>query len=197
VKWDSFRPNFFVAANPGTLESFPASYITSFRLPPGNEKVVNGLIRQYPNLSVIDMTAIMNQVKTITNQVAQAVSFVFLFALAAGVVVLYAAIASTQDERLYDAAVMRTLGAHRSQVRAMQAAEFLAIGALAGAVASVGALVLSAIIAERVIKVPYDINWWIPVIGIFGGGIGIALAGLIGTRKAVNAPPLATIRGLV
>jgi putative ABC transport system permease protein len=196
VKWDSFRPNFFVAATPGTLDAFPASYISSFRLPPGNEQVVNGLIRQYPNLSVIDMSAIMEQVKTITEQVAGAVSYVFLFALIAGVVVLYAAIASTQDERLYDAAVMRTLGARRGQIRAMQAAEFVAIGALAGLVASIGALSVSALIAERVINVPYEMNLWIPLIGVGLGGAGIALAGLIGTRKALDAPPLATIRGL-
>ncbi len=196
VKWDSFRPNFFVAATPGTLDEFPASYISSFRLPPGNEQVVNGLIREYPNLSVIDMSAIMEQVKTITEQVAGAVSYVFLFALIAGVVVLYAAIASTQDERLYDAAVMRTLGARRGQIRAMQAAEFLSIGALAGLVASIGALAVSALIAERVINVPYEMNTWIPLIGVGFGGLGIALAGLIGTRKALDAPPLATIRGL-
>jgi putative ABC transport system permease protein len=197
VKWDSFRPNFFVAANPGTLEQFPASYISSFRLAPGNEKVVNDLVRKYPNLSVIDLTAIMAQVKTITNQVAEAVSFVFLFALLAGVVVLYAAIAATQDERLYDAAILRTLGAHRKQVRAMQLAEFLAIGVLAGGVASAGALVLSSVIADRVINVPFEMNGWIPLIGIVGGGLSIALAGLLGTRRAVDAPPLATIRGLV
>ncbi|MBL8520057.1 MAG: FtsX-like permease family protein [Betaproteobacteria bacterium] len=196
VKWESFRPNFFVAATPGTLDEFPASYISSFRLPPDNEKVVSDLIRTYPNLSVIDMSAIMNQVKTISEQVAGAVSFVFLFALFAGVVVLYAAIASTQDERLYDAAVMRTLGARRGQIRAMQAAEFVAIGALAGGVASLGALAVSALIAERVINVPYEMNAWIPLIGVGLGGLGIALAGLIGTRKALDAPPLATIRGL-
>jgi putative ABC transport system permease protein len=197
VKWDSFRPNFFVAANPGTLESFPASYISSFRLAPGNERIVNDLVRKYPNLSVIDLTAIMNQIKTITNQVAEAVSFVFLFALLAGVVVLYAAIAATQDERLFDAAVLRTLGAHRRQVLAMQLAEFLAIGLLAGTVASAGALALSSVIAERVINVPLELNGWIPLIGIAGGGLSIALAGLLGTRKAVEAPPLATIRRLV
>ncbi|MBL8512456.1 MAG: hypothetical protein JNJ55_00575 [Betaproteobacteria bacterium] len=142
------------------------------------------------------MSAIMEQVKTISGQVAGAVSYVFLFALIAGVVVLYAAIASTQDERLYDAAVMRTLGARRGQIRAMQAAEFLAIGALAGLVASIGALSVSALIAERVINVPYEMNGWIPLIGVGVGGLGIALAGLIGTRKALDAPPLATIRGL-
>jgi putative ABC transport system permease protein len=196
VEWDSFRANFFVIASPGLLESYPASYITSFHLPPGNEAVVNGLVQKFPNLSVIDMTAIMSQVRVITNQVADAVSFVFLFTLVAGLVVLYAAIATTQDERVFDAAIMRTLGASRRQMVVLQLAEFLAIGVLSGLIASAGALGLSLVLSERVLNVPYTFNWMIPLIGIVGGGLGIALAGLLGTRKAVDAPPLATIRGL-
>jgi putative ABC transport system permease protein len=196
VEWDSFRANFFVIANRGVLDSYPASYITSFHLAPDNEALVNQLVRQYPNLSVIDLTAIMNQVRAITDQVGNAVSFVFLFALAAGLVVLYAAIATTQDERVFDAAIMRTLGASRLQMVVLQLAEFLAIGLLAGLIASVGAMALAAVLSDRVLSVPYVINWWIPVIGIVGGGLGIAVAGLLGTRKAVDSPPLATIRGL-
>ena len=196
VEWDSFKANFFVIASPGVLNDYPASYITSFHLNPGNESIIDGLVQQFPNLSVIDMTAIMNQVRTITNQVADAVSFVFLFALAAGLVVLYAAIATTQDERVYDAAIMRTLGANRRQMVILQLAEFLAIGLLSGLIASAGALSLATVLSDKVLGVPYTINWWIPVIGILGGGIGIAVAGLIGTRKAVDTPPLMTIRGL-
>lgn len=196
VEWDSFKPNFFVVASPGVLEEYPASYITSFHLARGNEGIVNALVQRFPNLSVIDISAIMEQVRLITDQVANAVSFVFLFALAAGVVVLYAAIAATQDERVFDAAIMRTLGANRRQMLVVQVAEFLAIGLLAGLIASVGAMALSAVISEKVINVPYTLNWWVPAIGILGGGICIALAGLLGTRKAVNSPPLATIRAL-
>lgn len=196
VDWSSFKPNFFVIASPGVLEKYPASYITSFKLAAGNEAVVNGLIKQFPNLSVIDLTAIMNQVRTITNQVANAVSYVFMFALAAGLVVLYAAIASTQDERVFDAAIMRTLGASRKQMIVVQLAEFLAIGLLAGLIASAGAMALAALLSDKVLEVKYVINWWIPVIGILGGGLGVAIAGLLGTRKAVDSPPLATIRAL-
>lgn len=196
VEWDSFKANFFVIASPGVLDSYPASYITSFHLPPGNEAVVNGLVKQFPNVSVIDLTAIMNQVRTITNQVGDAVSFVFLFALAAGLVVLYAAIAATQDERVFDAAIMRTLGASRKQMVVVQLAEFLAIGLLSGLIASAGAMALAMVLSDRVLGVPYQFNPMIPLIGIIGGGIGIAFAGLLGTRKAVSTPPLVTIRGV-
>ena len=196
VEWDSFKANFFILASPGVLENYPASYITSFYLKPGNESIVNGLIQKFPNLSVIDLTAIMTQVRTITNQVADAVSFVFLFTLVAGIVVLYAAIATTQDERVFDAAIMRTLGATRRQMIIVQLAEFLAIGLLAGLIASGGALALATVLSDRVLGVPYSVNWWIPVIGILGGGVGIGIAGLFGTKKAVDTPPLITIRAL-
>ncbi len=196
VVWDSFRPNFFVLASPGVLENYPASYITSFRLAAGNEAVVNGLVQRFPNLSVIDLTAIMTQVRVISDQVANAVSFVFMFALAAGIVVLYAAIASTQDERVFDAAIMRTLGASRKQMIVVQLAEFLAIGVLSGLIASVGAMALAAVLSDRVLNAPYTVNWWIPVFGLVGGGLGVAIAGLLGTQKAVDSPPLATIRQL-
>ncbi len=196
VEWDSFKANFFVLGTPAALDNYPASYITSFHLKPGNEAVVAGLIRQFPNLSVIDMTAIMNQVRAITNQVADAVSFVFVFALAAGLVVLYAAIATTQDERVFEAAIMRTLGASRRQMVVVQLAEFLVIGLLSGLIASGGALALATVLSDKVLGLPYSINYWIPVIGIFGGGVGIAAAGLLGTQRAVSTPPLATIRAL-
>ncbi len=196
VEWDSFRPNFFVIANPGVLDGYPASYITSFYLPPGKDDIANGLVQRFPNLSVIDLSALMEQVRTITDQVARAVSYVFLFALAAGLVVLYAAIASTQDDRIFDAAIMRTLGASRRQMMVVQLAEFLAIGLLSGLIASVGAIALAMVLADRIMSITYVINWWIPVLGILGGGIGVAVAGLIGTRKAVELPPLATLRAI-
>jgi putative ABC transport system permease protein len=145
---------------------------------------------------VIDLSAIMTQVRTITDQVANAVGYVFLFALAAGLVVLYAAIASTQDERVFDAAIMRTLGASRKQMVVVQLAEFLAIGVLSGLIASAGAMILSMVLSDKVLNVPYVINWWIPLIGVGGGAAGVAIAGLLGTRKAVNSSPLATIRAL-
>ena len=196
VEWDSFKANFFVLASPAALENYPASYITSFHLKSGNEAIVTGLIRQFPNVSVIDMTAIMSQVRTITNQVADAVSFVFIFALAAGLVVLYAAIATTQDERVFEAAIMRTLGASRRQMVVVQLAEFLVIGLLSGFIASGGALALATVVSDKVLGLPYSINFWIPAIGILCGGVGIAAAGLLGTQRAVSTPPLATIRAL-
>jgi len=194
VDWDSFKPNFFVIASPPLLASYPASWITSFHLPSAREAVVNGLVDRYPNVSVIDLTAMMAQFQRITDQVSRAVEYVFLFAIAAGLVVLFAAITSTQDERVFEAAVLRTLGASRGQLTIMQAAEFLAIGLLAGCIAAAGAVALAFVISDRVLGVPYEFHWMLPLTGLAIGGVGVAVAGLIGTRRAVAAPPMQTLR---
>ena len=110
--------------------------------------------------------------------------------------VLFAAISSTQDERVFEGAILRTLGADRRQVRTLQLAEFLTIGLLAGTVASAGAVGLAMVLSDRVLGVPYDFHWGLPLAGILIGGAGVAIAGLIGTRRAVNSPPLQTIRAV-
>jgi putative ABC transport system permease protein len=196
VDWDSFKPNFYVIASPALLKSYPASWITSFHLDPGRDDVVAGLVQRFPNVSVIDMSAIMSQIQRITDQVSRAVEFVFLFAIAAGLVVLFAAISSTQDERIFEGAVLRTLGASRRQLATLQLAEFLAIGLLSGAVAAAGAVALAAVLADRVLGVAYDFDPTLPLVGILVGGLGVAIAGLLGTRRVVSSPPLQTLRAV-
>ena len=196
VNWDSFRPNFFVVASPPLLASYPASWITSFHLDSGRDDVITGLVREFPNVSVLDLSAMIAQFQRITDQVSRAIEFVFLFAIAAGVVVLFAAITSTQDERVFEAAVLRTLGASRRQLALMQLAEFLTIGLLAGAVAAGGAVATAMVLSDRVLGVPYEPSWPLPLLGILVSGACVAIAGLAGTRRAVTAAPLQTLRAL-
>ncbi len=196
VDWDSFKPNFFVIASPPLLKSYPASWITSFHLPQGREDVVSGLVQRFPNVSVIDLTAIMAQFQRITDQVSKAVEFVFLFAIAAGLVVLFAAISSTQEERVFEGAILRTLGASRRQLTILQLAEFLTIGVLSGAIAAAGAVGTALVLSERVFGVAYEPSWLLPTVGLVAGAVGVAIAGLLGTRRAVSSPPLQTIRAV-
>ncbi|MFZ9530212.1 MAG: ABC transporter permease, partial [Burkholderiales bacterium] len=168
VDWDSFNVNFFVVSPPGLLEKYPASYVTSFYLPPGNVELLNALVKQFPNFLLIDVAQVLGQVQTMITQVSRAVQFVFLFTLLAGLVVLYAAIASTQDERLYQATIMRTMGASRSQLARANLAEFAVIGALAGLIAAAGANALGYTLAQRVINVGYEFSFALWGIGVFG-----------------------------
>ncbi len=194
VDWDSFQVNFFVVAAPGLLEGYPASYVTSFYLPPGKDALLNQMVEAFPNLTVIDVAAIMSQVRAVMDRVAGAMEFVFLFTLLAGLGVLYAAIVATRDERLYEAALLRTLGASRRQLFAGQLSEFAVIGLLAGLVAAAGASGAGYLLSTRVLNLPYVFNPWLWGVGVPAAGIGVTLAGLLGTRKILVRPPLETLR---
>ncbi len=196
VDWDSFNVNFFVVAPPGLLEAYPVSYVSSFYLPPGNAALLNAIVQRFPNFLLIDVAQVMTQVQNLINQVARAVQFVFLFTLAAGLIVLYAAIASTQDERLYQATIMRTLGASRGQLLRANLAEFAVIGALAGVMAAAGANALGAILAQKVINVGYAFSLDTWAVGIACSMAGIVAAGYLGTRRVVAIAPLRVLRDL-
>ncbi|HET7597486.1 MAG TPA: FtsX-like permease family protein, partial [Burkholderiales bacterium] len=196
VDWDSFNVNFFVLAPPGFLDRHPATYVTSFYLPPQRIEVLNALVRAFPNLLVIDVARILGEVQRMMDQVARAVQFVFLFTLIAGVIVLYAAIAGTRDERLYQASILRALGASRAQVRRAQLAEFGALGALAGLLAGAGANALGVLIAIKVLHLDYGFKGEVWAIGILCGAVGIAIAGYLGTRTALRVAPLRVLQRL-
>jgi putative ABC transport system permease protein len=198
VDWDSFRVNFFALFPPGVLETMPTTYIGAFRTSGANSgnAWVTSLLREFPNVLIIDIDSILRQVQAIIEQVALAVEFVFLFTLLGGVLVLEAAIAATQDERKYDAAILRTLGASERQLVAAQVAEFLTLGALAGLVGAGGATAIGYVLADRVFQIPFGWNPWVWLIGILGGALGVALAGWLGTRGTLRQPPLAVLRQL-
>lgn len=194
VDWDSFNVNFFLIAPPRLLEGQPVSYVTSFHLPARNGELLTALIGEFPNLLVIDVAQVMAQVQKMMTQVSKAVQFVFLFTLLAGLVVFYAAIASTQDERIQQAAVMRTLGASRAQLTRAHLAEFALIGALAGLIAAAGASALGYVLAVKVLNVNYNFSPLTWLIGIACGALGIALAGHLGTRRVLATPPIRVLR---
>jgi putative ABC transport system permease protein len=196
VDWESFRPNFFVVASPGALDGYSASYITAVSVPTGDSAFTRELVNQFPNLSVIDVEAVLNQVRSTAEQVSQVVQVVFWFSLAAGLLVLMAAVSASQDERLLEGGVMRVLGGSRRQLRLAQASEFAAIGLLAGLVAAIAASILSGVVATQVFDLPWKANWQLAAIG---GGLGTLAAlgaGLFATRKVLDAPPSVTLREL-
>ncbi|HEX6794806.1 MAG TPA: FtsX-like permease family protein [Casimicrobiaceae bacterium] len=196
VDWDSFRVNFFALFAPGALDRLPATYIAAFRAPQGDVRWLSGLVQRYPNILSIDVAEILAQVQSIIERVARAVEFVFLFTLAGGLLVLQAAIASTQDERKFDAAIVRTLGASRAQLRGAHAAEFLLLGGLAGFLGAVGATAIGWALADRVFNIPFTGNALVFVYGIVGGALAVLCAGWLGTRETVREPPLRVLREL-
>ena len=195
INWDSFQPNFFIVLSPGALDDMPTTYISSMRIADDQQPMLVTLMRQHPAVSVIDLGAILEQVRGIIEKASLAVQAVFVFTLAAGIAVLFAAVQSTIDERRFESAMLRALGAPRRTVFAGVMAEFAALGAAAGILASAGASVLAAVVAVQLFELPYAFN---PLIWLAGVGAGIAvvcLSGFFAARGAVNAKPVDILRG--
>lgn len=194
LDWDSMRVNFFVLMPPGVLEDAPASYITSFYLPPAQQALGRALVERFPNLTVIDVAALLRQFQDVMSQVAGAVQFVFLFTLAAGIVVLYSALLSAFDERRYELALMRSLGAQRRQLRLALLVELAAIGGCAGLIAAAGAMGLGQLIARQVFELDLPLNLWLPVFSALGGALLAAAIGWLAVRRLLDTPPLLALR---
>ncbi|MEI7842496.1 MAG: FtsX-like permease family protein, partial [Gallionellaceae bacterium] len=190
VQWDSMKVNFFVITSPALLQDFPTSYLSSFYLPSEKANVGDALSQTFPNLLLIDTGAVITQIRTIMDQIAQAISAVFLFTLFSGLAVLYAAILSTQDERSQEAAILRTLGASGRYLRGLHLAEFAVLGAISGLFASGGAVLLGWALARFVLEIPYQASLMIWFVGILGGVLIVTVAGGVATQRIRTLPPL-------
>jgi putative ABC transport system permease protein len=196
VEWDSFRVNFFVIGTPALLQGQPSTYVASFHLPAGSTEVMNEIVRRVPTMVVVDVAALVTQVQAIISQVSKAVTFIFAFTLLAGILVLYAGIDATHDERVREVAVMRTLGASRGQILRAHAAEFGIVGALAGLLAAAASSGLGYAVATRLLGLSLGIDPWVWLLGLGAGTAGVAIAGLLFTRRVLGTPPLASLRQL-
>ena len=194
VQWDSFRPNFFLVFTPWTLEGLAGTWLTSVKLDAAQRDSLAGLVRRFPSVSVFDIDAILAQVREVIDRASLAVQYVFLFTLAAGITVLLAAIQATRDERRYESAMLRTLGARRRVVLAGVASEFTALGMLAGVLAAIGATIAGWLLAREVFDLQYVIDPWVWVFGLAAGAVIVGGAGTLAARDVVNHPPIATLR---
>jgi putative ABC transport system permease protein len=190
VEWDSFNPNFFMVFSPVALEGYPATYINSLYLPEGRDRVIIDLMRNWPSVTAIDLDAVLGQVRDVMDKAALAVQAVFIFTLLAGLTVLWAAVQSTRDERTYESAILRTLGASRNRVLAGVAAEFLAIGLLAGTLATIGAMVASYFLATRLFELEYQLNLPVMLAGPLLGMAFVGLSGLLATWRVITRAPV-------
>ena len=194
LRWDSMKVNFFVIAPPALLGKFPASYISAFRVPPGREAALNQLALEFPNLTIVDIGAALRQAQDVVDQLIAAVQFIFVFALGAGLLVLYSALVATEDERRREAAVMRVYGASRAQVSGAQRVEFLAMGLLAGCLATLGASVIGQLLARRVFELDLPPSMALLVAGPLAGIVLLSLNAWLSSRKVLRASPALTLR---
>ncbi|MEM1262395.1 MAG: FtsX-like permease family protein [Pseudomonadota bacterium] len=194
IQWDSFEPNFFMVLSGGALDQFPRTFITALRVDDSQRNAMLTLAREHPSVSVIDTGAIIEQVRGIIDRASLAVQAVFLFTLGAGLVVLFAAVQTTLNERRYESALLRTFGARSGTVFAGVAAEFLAIGLAAGLLAALGASALGWVAARELFQLSYGFDPMLWLAGFLGGAAVVGLSGIIAARSAVTTPPVRVLR---
>ena len=194
LDWDSMRVNFFVMSPPGLLENFPVSFITSFHLPADQADVVPELVRSFPNLTVIDVAALVRQLHATIDQVSRAVQLVFGFAVLAGLAVLYAALQASSDERRHELAVLRALGARGRQLSSALLAEFAALGALAGLLAGFAASLIGFGLARFAFRLDYLPQPALWLIGMAAGVVLVVAAGWLGASSMLRQSALPALR---
>jgi len=195
VKWDTFQPNFFIVFAPGVLEGTAGTYLTSAYFAPGAARSLAQLAHRFPSVSIFDIDELLAQVRSVLDKAALAVQSVFVFTLFAGLTVLLAAVQSSRDERRYESAMLRTLGASRGTVVQGVLAEFATLGSLSGLLAALGASLAAFYLTTHWLELHYvfEVLPWIE--GVFGGALLVAAGGWLATRSVIDQPPLTTLRG--
>ncbi len=193
VNWDSFQPNFYMIFEPGTLQDMPTTYMTSFHLPPGRDRELVQLARDFPSATLLQVEALLGQLRSILAQVSLAVEYVLLFVLAAGLAVLFAGLQATLDERIRQGALLRALGADRALLLKARRTEFGLLGATSGLLAALGCELVSALLYQFVFNLRWQPHPWLLLLPLVGALL-VGGAGVLGTRRALNASPLNVLR---
>jgi putative ABC transport system permease protein len=194
VKWDTFQPNFFIVFAPGVLEGTAGTYLTSAYFAPGAAHSLAQLAHRFPSVSIFDIEELLAQVRAVLDKVALAVQSVFVFTLFAGLTVLLAAVQSSRDERRYESAMLRTLGASRSTVVQGVLAEFATLGSLSGLLAALGASLAAYYLTTQWLELHYVFEFLPWIEGLVGGALLVAAGGWLATRSVIDQPPLSSLR---
>jgi putative ABC transport system permease protein len=194
LDWGSMRVNFFVILNPQALTEMSQSWITAFHLPPQQGAAMNAMSREYPNLTVVDVGGLLRQVQQVLDQVVTAVEFLFVFTLASGVLVLYAALMGSQDERSRESGLLRALGATRRQLAQAQMIELALVGGLSGLLAASGAAAMGWALATYQFKFEWSFSPVVWLAGLVAGALCAVVGGWLGLRNVLRQPPLQTLR---
>jgi len=196
LRWDTMKPNFYMVFSPGSLDAYPSTFITSFYLAEGQKELLNGLVKKYPSTTILEVDLILQQFKTLLNQLTQAINFLLYFALMAGFIVLLAAVYATLDQRIYEGALMRTMGASRRLLTSAQLIEFSMLGLISGVLAMVMTEFILLALYTQVLHISYQPSFVLWLLVPISNAILISLVGCWGVRQVLNKPPLLVLRAL-
>lgn len=196
VQWDAMKPTFYMMFSPGSLKGYPRTYITSFFLPQENKLALNRMVKRFPSVTILEVDVILERFRTIIKQVSVAVEFVLGFAILAGFTVLFAAVRTSIDSRIFEGALLRTLGANRKLLRISRIVEFCGLGFLAGLLAAITAELITWALATYTFQWDYQLNWLVWVTTPIVGALSIGLAGYFSTRVVLNKSPMNVLREL-
>src|SRR6185312_678575 len=195
VDWSSFRVNFFLLLDPAHAGALPHTWLASFHLPPGHAQAMAQLSRDYSNLSLVDVDDLLARIRQIVDRVGGAVRWILAFSLLAGALVLAASLAASAAERRHEAALLRTLGARRAQLRVAAACEFALLGLIAGLTAALGSAGAGLWLGRAVFRIDGFVPPPSPLaLGALGCAGVVMLLGLVGTRKVTRTSPMRLLR---
>ncbi|MEY2707279.1 MAG: hypothetical protein RI905_1031 [Pseudomonadota bacterium] len=197
LDWGSMRVNFFAILPPTLMSEMPQTWITAYRQTPSKDKQLPidiALVAKFPNITVVDVESALNQVQDVLDRLSAAIELLFLFTIAAGVLVLGAALGATQDERLKDAALLKTLGASRTQIQKSFFTELLVIGLISGSLAGGGAVAVGWGLAHFVFEMSFPLPWIVFLYGTIFGMVICLMGGLWLQRKISNTSSMEVLR---
>jgi putative ABC transport system permease protein len=196
VNWDSMNPNFYVVFPRQALEPYPGTWLSSVYVEREDKLLVNDLLSAYPTILVIGLEEIFNRIRFVILRVSQGIGLMLFMILACGVMVLYAAIGATFDERMQESAILRTLGSSSKLVLGSLTVEFVTLGLIAGGVAAICAEGVIMMLQWWVFDMPVQLHPWLWVLGIISGMVLVGGLGLLRSRKLVQVPPLQSLLSL-
>ena len=196
LNWDSMTPNFYFLFPEGYLEDYPRTHMTSLYIPSEDKLLVNDLLRKYPTVQVIELDKIIDRIRSIVSQVTRGLEMMTLLILGCGILVMFAAVSLSMNERLQESAILRTLGSSRRLILGVQWVEFTTLGVMAGFLAALGAEFAVAMLQRFMFSLPFMWHSWLWIAGPLGGGLLVGLLGVVYSRKAVTQPPLRVLNSL-
>jgi putative ABC transport system permease protein len=194
LDWNTMRPNFYLMFPRLALQRYTGTSITSFYISAGQKPLLTELVRKFPTLSVLEMDAILGQLRAISRQLAQAIELVLALLTVAGALVMVASVQSGLDERFQESAILRTLGAPRRLVLGALVIEFALLGLVSGLLAAAGAELAAWYVQTRLMELPFKLHPLVWLAGPLGGALLAALLGFLNCRAVVTTPPLIVLR---